>query len=84
MPTYDYTCEKCHHVMEAFQKITDGQLTSCPKCKAEALKRGIGGGNATFQFKGSGFYQTDYKAPKEQPPTCAGCHCGKKPGSCES
>jgi len=84
MPTYEYTCEKCQHVMEAFQKITDGPLTSCPRCGEESLQRGIGGGSATFQFKGKGFYLTDYKGQKDAPSTGSCCPCGKKSGSCES
>jgi len=80
MPTYDYTCDKCHHTLEAFQKITDDPLTSCPKCGTPSLKRGVGGGNATFQFKGTGFYQTDYKVQPSPGPCCP---CDKKSGCCE-
>jgi putative FmdB family regulatory protein len=47
--------------MEAFQKITDAPLKTCPQCQKDSLKRGFGGGKATFQFKGAGFYATDYK-----------------------
>lgn len=61
MPTYDYQCEACHHVLEAFQKITDEPLKTCPKCKQDTLMRGIGGGSATFRFVGEGFYINDYK-----------------------
>lgn len=45
--------------MDALQKITDAYLTTCPSCKKEALKRGLGGGIG-LSFKGSGFYITDY------------------------
>lgn len=79
MPTYDYTCSSCCHKLEAFQKITDEPLKTCPSCKQEALVRGIGGGNALFQFKGKGFYETDYnKKPSTgsgEGPSC--CPCGK-------
>lgn len=60
MPTYEYQCQKCKYKFEAFQKITEKPLNSCPKCKGE-LKRLIGAG-AGFIFKGSGFYATDYRS----------------------
>ena len=60
MPTYDYKCEKCEHTFEALQGINDDHLKKCPECKKNALKRLIGtGGNLVF--KGTGFYETDYK-----------------------
>jgi len=59
MPTYDYKCLDCNYVFEEFQKMTDEQLQICPSCYGK-LKRLIGAG-ATPIFKGSGFYQTDYK-----------------------
>lgn len=59
MPTYDYKCSQCKYRFEYFQPITAKPLTECPKCGG-ALKRVIGTGAGTI-FKGSGFYQTDYK-----------------------
>ncbi len=59
MPTYDYKCMVCNYQFEEFQKITDNPLTECPKCKG-TLKRLIGAGAGPI-FKGTGFYQTDYK-----------------------
>jgi putative FmdB family regulatory protein len=61
MPTYEYKCQNCNKQLEAFQKITADPLVTCPECHQDTLKRAIGGGNATFQFKGSGFYITDYQ-----------------------
>jgi len=58
MPTYEYKCSN-GHTFEAFQRITEAPLTSCPKCKA-AVRRVINGGMGVI-FKGSGFYTTDYK-----------------------
>ena len=73
MPTYSYKCSSCNHALDAFQKITDDPLTLCPACGIEALKRGIGGGDVSFKFQGSGFYLTDYKkGPSEW------CPCDKK------
>ncbi len=61
MPTYDYRCEACGHEFEEFQSITAGALRKCPDCKKLKLKRLIGGG-AGILFKGSGFYETDYRS----------------------
>ncbi len=61
MPTYEYKCLKCNYVFEEFQKMTDAPLTKCPKCNGK-VKRLIGAGLAPI-FKGSGFYETDYKKP---------------------
>ncbi len=60
MPTYDYRCDACGHEFDAFQSITDGALKKCPKCGKQKLRRLIGAG-AGIIFKGSGFYETDYK-----------------------
>ena len=61
MPTYDYQCDNCDHTMEAFQSITAKPLKKCPECSKLRLKRLIGTG-AGLIFKGSGFYQTDYRS----------------------
>jgi len=61
MPTYEYECQACHHTFEQFQPITANPLRKCPKCGKRRLKRLIGAGAAII-FKGSGFYQTDYRS----------------------
>ncbi|MDI6449489.1 FmdB family zinc ribbon protein [Anaerobaca lacustris] len=61
MPTYEYACDSCGHEFEEFQSITAKPLRKCPKCKKSALRRLIGTG-AGILFKGSGFYQTDYRS----------------------
>jgi len=61
MPTYDYKCNACDHRFEAFQSIKAGALKKCPECGKNALERLIGTGGAVL-FKGSGFYQTDYRS----------------------
>jgi len=61
MPTYDYVCDSCGHEFEAFESIKADPQKVCPECSAEALRRKIGPG-AAILFKGSGFYQTDYRS----------------------
>ncbi|HUG19572.1 MAG TPA: zinc ribbon domain-containing protein [Planctomycetaceae bacterium] len=61
MPTYDYKCEKCDHTWDLFQPITAKPVRKCPGCGAQKAKRVIGPG-AGIIFKGSGFYQTDYRS----------------------
>jgi len=60
MPTYEYECQKCGDHTEIFQSITDKPRQRCGKCRGK-LKRLIGKG-AGIIFKGSGFYQTDYRS----------------------
>ena len=61
MPTYDYRCSACDHELEIFQSISEPVKRKCPKCGRLKLKRLIGAG-AAIVFKGSGFYQTDYRS----------------------
>jgi len=60
MPTYEYECEACGHKFEKMQKFSDKPLATCPKCRKRKLRRLIGTGGGII-FKGSGFYETDYK-----------------------
>jgi putative FmdB family regulatory protein len=61
MPTYEYICDACGNTFDEFQSITEAPLKKCPKCGKLKLRRGFGGG-AAILFKGSGFYQTDYRS----------------------
>ena len=61
MPTYDYRCKACNHEFELFQSMSDAVKKKCPACGKSALERLIGTG-AALVFKGSGFYQTDYRS----------------------
>ena len=57
MPIYEYECKKCKAHVEAYQKVNDKPLTKCRKCGGK-LERQISA--AAIQFKGSGWYVTDY------------------------
>lgn len=60
MPTYQYECEACGHGFELFQSMTEAKKRKCPKCGRLKLVRLLGLGAGVI-FKGSGFYETDYK-----------------------
>lgn len=59
MPTYHYRCGKCAHEFDQFQSIMDDALTDCPECDGKIVR--VISGGAGVIFKGSGFYQTDYR-----------------------
>ena len=61
MPTYDYLCDACEHQFEEFQSFSEKPLKKCPSCGKPKLRRLFGAG-AAILFKGSGFYQTDYRS----------------------
>src|SRR6266536_4318432 len=61
MPTYEYQCEACEHNFDEFQSIKDKPLKKCPQCGKNKLRRVFGAG-AAILFKGSGFYETDYRS----------------------
>ena len=60
MPTYEYQCKNCGHAFEEMQSMAADPLMVCPTCGRPSLKRLLTGGTGMI-FKGSGFYQTDYK-----------------------
>ena len=64
MPTYRYKCTSCEKEQEIVQKITEEKLIICPFCKAETFTR-IPASDVAIQFKGSGFYKTDYTPYKK-------------------
>ena len=61
MPTYDYECDACDATWELFQKMTDEPVKKCPECGKKKARRLFGTG-AAVMFKGSGFYETDYRS----------------------
>jgi putative FmdB family regulatory protein len=87
MPTYEYECQACGHAFDELQAMTDAKLTKCPKCHKNKLARLIGSGSGMI-FKGTGFYETDYKkktAPatdKKDPPKPASSPTPAPAASC--
>ncbi|HBO97986.1 MAG TPA: FmdB family transcriptional regulator [Candidatus Omnitrophica bacterium] len=91
MPTYQYECGACGHGFEALQSMADKKLKKCPKCGKPKLHRLIGTGSGII-FRGTGFYETDYKrksdpkaakadsrpsaSAKESSACCGGGACG--------
>jgi len=61
MPTYDYECPQCQHVMEVFHGMTEKPRVKCPQCGRRGMKKQLGTG-AGIIFKGGGFYETDYRS----------------------
>lgn len=57
MPLYEYECESCSHRFEVIQKFSDAPISVCPKCGG-AVQKLLS--SPAIQFKGSGFYLTDY------------------------
>jgi putative FmdB family regulatory protein len=65
MPTYEYECNGCGYRGDIFQSISEKPKRKCPSCKGLTLKRLIGSGGGII-FKGSGFYETDYRSKSYQ------------------
>ena len=78
MPTYDYRCQACGHEFEMFQQMSEGPARKCPGCGKLKLRRLMGAGGGII-FKGSGFYETDYKRKSGSNGTA-----GTKPAPAES
>jgi len=90
MPTYDYRCNACDYEFELFQSMSEPVKRTCPECGKRKLERLIGTG-AALLFKGSGFYETDYRSdsykkakdadkPETKSESKAGSKSDDKPG----
>jgi putative FmdB family regulatory protein len=79
LPLYEYQCKKCHSLTERIQKFSDPPLTVCPHCGGEVEQLLSA---PAVQFKGSGWYVTDYA--KKGPSTGASSGDGKAPSSSET
>ncbi|MCQ2955920.1 MAG: zinc ribbon domain-containing protein [Opitutales bacterium] len=79
MPTYDYICKACNERLEISHSMSEAPKTICPKCKKPTLKKQWGTG-AGFIFKGTGFYETDFKGNS----SCSNCSkgCGSSCSQC--
>jgi putative FmdB family regulatory protein len=64
MPLYEYRCLACGHVFDVIQKFSDPPLTTCPEC-GKAVEKCVS--SPAIQFKGSGFYITDYTNKGKKP-----------------
>jgi putative FmdB family regulatory protein len=62
MPIYEYKCQNCGYIFEQLQKVTDDPLRVCPECGKEQLVKLVS--NTSFQLKGTGWYETDFKDKK--------------------
>lgn len=80
MPTYEYACAKCKRRFERWQTMTERPLRKCPRCGSMSARRLIGAGAGVI-FKGSGFYGTDYRKPRDTPRDKAPAAPEKKPSS---
>lgn len=76
MPTYTYVCKKCGHTFDVFHSIVGTHTIACEECASKKTERQIGIGSGII-FKGSGFYETDYKTKKGTPPASEGKSEGK-------
>lgn len=77
MPTYDYECGACGEVTEFFQRFSEAPKRKCPSCGKLRLKRLIGSGGGII-FRGSGFYETDYRSEDYKKKAKAEAEIGKK------
>ena len=89
MPTYEYECGACSHRFEKYQSMTEKAIKKCPQCGKAKAMRMISGG-AGVLFKGSGFYQTDYRskgykeAAKKDKPAPSSSACSGDCSSCST
>lgn len=80
MPTYQYECDGCGHTFEYMQSMVDEKLKKCPQCSTMKLYRLIGSGAGVI-FKGSGFYETDYKNKVKSPNASSSSKSEVKPST---
>jgi putative FmdB family regulatory protein len=63
---YEYECQACHHRFEKIQRFSDAPIKKCPKCGKAKLEKLIS--KSSVQFKGTGWYVTDYAGKKGEAP----------------
>jgi putative FmdB family regulatory protein len=77
MPLYEYECKKCHHRFEKIQKFSDKMVKKCPQCGGP-VEQMISA--PAVQFKGSGWYVTDYAKKSSSPGAAGSGESGSKDG----
>jgi putative FmdB family regulatory protein len=77
MPLYEYECKKCHHRFEKIQKFSDKMVKKCPDCGGP-VEQMISA--PAVQFKGSGWYVTDYAKKSSSPGSAGSGESGSKDG----
>lgn len=73
MPIYEYQCEACDDVIEAWQSLSDKPMTTCPNCSG-TLKKLIS--SSSFQLKGGGWYADGYSSTSSNSGSCKANSCG--------
>ena len=81
MPIYEYKCQQCGVVVEKRQSVSDAPLTVCEKCHGKLEKQWSLSG---FQFKGAGWYVTDYAGKKGGAPGSEKTSAGESTASAET
>jgi putative FmdB family regulatory protein len=74
LPLYEYECEKCHKVTEKIEKVNGPHLKKCPHCGGKVEQKVS---RSAIQFKGSGWYVTDYAGKKAAADTATGSNSEK-------
>jgi putative FmdB family regulatory protein len=69
MPIYEYVCSSCGYQKEVLQKISDPVLVDCPECGQKSYNKIVS--SSSFQLKGEGWYETDFKTKKKPSETKA-------------
>ena len=81
MPLYEYECDECHHRFEVIQKFSDPPIETCPKCGSPVQKLPS---SPAIQFKGSGWYITDYARAGKSDKADSSSSSGKPEGASAS
>ena len=81
MPLYEYQCQQCKERVEIIQRMSDPPYSHCPKCGGE-MKKLIS--SPAIQFKGSGFYKTDYASSSSSSSTSSESKAETKPAETKS
>lgn len=79
MPLYEYLCGSCGHRFERIQKFSDAPIDTCPSCGARQVEKLIS--SPAIQFKGSGWYITDYARSGSKSSESSSSKSGDKPAT---